>query len=176
MKALQNEADSKATLEETWLGLYEEGEEQGDQDAANGREDRYTLAKETLKFHPQRPYWEGYIKGYKDFKGGIMKEENSFKGKQGIELTYRNYKCTVCNGDDHGIYIPVDDVEGYDHCIMGLMKDDVCPAGAGQECSVADDDGGGCGGVVENLEDYTEIEGEYIPMFTCDHHQGYFIS
>jgi hypothetical protein len=115
--------------------------------------------------------------------------EDSFIGRQGIELTHRNFHCTVCCSGicllepdvagppcEHHIYIPVDDIEGYDRAIQGLMSQDICPCGVHQECCVADDDGGGCGGEVENLEDYTEIDGEYIPMFTCDRHQGYFIT
>jgi hypothetical protein len=63
-RALQAEADCKATLDEFWQGIYEEGQEQGDRDAADGRHDRYLTAVEALKFHPQFPYWLGYVEGY----------------------------------------------------------------------------------------------------------------
>ena len=101
--------------------------------------------------------------------------DGSFIGRNGIELTHRNFHCTVCD-EEHHIYVPVADVGGYDKCVAGLMSRDICPCGAHQECSVADVDGAGCGGIVENLEDYQEISGEYLPLFTCARHQGYFLS
>jgi hypothetical protein len=100
--------------------------------------------------------------------------EDSFKGKNGTELTHRSFNCTVC-GREHEIYVPVDDVDGYGRCITGLMSQGICPGGAHQGCSAADDDGGPCGGEVECLEDYTEVNGEYLPMFTCARHQGHYL-
>jgi hypothetical protein len=61
---LQAEADAKASTAETWQALYEEGEEQGDRDAADGHGERYAAAVEALKSHPQQPYWQGYVAGY----------------------------------------------------------------------------------------------------------------
>ena len=101
--------------------------------------------------------------------------EDSFTGKNGIELTHRSFGCTVCDSEHH-IYVPADDVDGYEKCIAGLMSQDVCPCGAHEECSVSDYGGAGCGGEVMYLEDYQEMNGEYYPMFTCERHQGYFLS
>ncbi len=63
---LQVEADAKATPGETWQAIHEEGLGQGVQDAANGELKRYGIALEALRFHPQQPYWQGYVKGYED--------------------------------------------------------------------------------------------------------------
>ena len=65
----QAEADAKASLAEIWQAIYEEGEEQGDRDAADGMGERYAAAVEALKFHPQQPYWQGYVVGYEDGLG-----------------------------------------------------------------------------------------------------------
>jgi hypothetical protein len=117
----------------------------------------------------------------------VGENEDVFEGVGGVRLTHRNYHCTVCcdiPGCDgysigakceHHTYVPVDDVEGYEKCITGLMSQGICPGGAHQGCSVADDDGALCGGEVECLEDYTEVNGEYLPMFTCARHQGHYL-
>jgi hypothetical protein len=57
----------------------------------------------------------------------------------------------------------------------GNRSQDICPAGGESECSVSDDDGGGCGGEVLYLEGYAEIDGEFYPAFTCREHEGYFL-
>jgi hypothetical protein len=69
---LQREADAKATPEETWQALFEEGEEQGDWDADNGVDDtRYLSTLKALQMYQDtgaRPLWQGYVKGYKEHK------------------------------------------------------------------------------------------------------------
>jgi hypothetical protein len=56
-------ADAKAKPNETWQALYEEGEEQGDRDAANGVRELYATALKIAEIHLQ-PWWDGYLKGY----------------------------------------------------------------------------------------------------------------
>jgi hypothetical protein len=63
-KALQ--AEVNATPGEWRHAVYEEGQKQGDQDAAHGIEKHYLAAVEALKLHPQQPYWQGYVEGYED--------------------------------------------------------------------------------------------------------------
>ena len=95
--------------------------------------------------------------------------DDTFTGKDGVELTHVNFLCTCC-GIEHHLYIPADNVQGYEDCVCGLMAQGICPFGygVGQHCSV-------CDGEVENLESYLEVNGEYLPLFTCSRHQGHYL-
>lgn len=69
----------------------------------------------------------------------VGENEDVFEGVGGVRLTHRNYHCKVCcdiPGCDgysvgakceHHIYVPVDDVDGYEKRITGLMSQGICP-------------------------------------------------
>lgn len=75
---LQAEADAKATPNETWQAIFEEGVEEGQSDALNGVDRRAEAAK-VLDLQADHPFWRGYIEGYQDgmwVKGMRFKEES----------------------------------------------------------------------------------------------------
>jgi hypothetical protein len=58
-RMLQVGADAKATAGETWQALHKEGEEAGDQAAANG----HASVAEALEFDP---WYQGFLRGFAD--------------------------------------------------------------------------------------------------------------
>jgi len=53
-------------VEDMWQAIYEEGEEHGNHDAANGVDFRYTHLKANWDKCKDDPYYQGYVTGYED--------------------------------------------------------------------------------------------------------------